>query len=340
MLLYSPVFQSQNLVTDPGFEKMDYCPGKRGKNQSTLKALSEWWSPNKCAPDYMNSCAGGMDGVQNNVGGTQEPAEGEGYAGICHGRKGKYFEFIQTTLTKPLDSGKTYLVTLHVSFGDKVFYATNEIGIRLSKDKLSCNSKDVLPVDRYVPIRTGAFYISKDKWMKIQTLFQADGGERFFTIGYFNAFPELQLVGGKLPKAIDGEADDVYYFVDDVNVEEIELNGKDQPGLFKTDISKIGKQERINTLHSIRNVEYSMDGAIPLPGGFKVLDSIAGILLAEPDLQIEFYPVDKESMELCRRRNIFIRDYLIGKGINPSRVQWTAELTPGSTVAINFRWKY
>ncbi len=348
-LLCSYSAKAQNLVPDPGFEKLDHCPDKGFKNQSTLKALSYWWCPNKTSPDCMSKCAGGMDGLINNVGGTQEPYEGNSYVGICHGRKGRYYEFVQTQLTEKLVAGKTYLITLHISFGDKVFYATNEIGVCLSAEKISEKSKGVMKVPAYVPVRTGNYYTDKQNWTKLKALYMAGGGEAYLTIGYFNPYLELQLVGGKKPKAIDGEADDVYYFIDDVSVEEVELGGKDMSLVPISREIAFAAPEK-NKWFSIKELQFINGETKFLPGSEPELDKLSQLLLSDSSLKLEIgfraepWMTGKEADRIHggRCRSVYL--YMISKGINPKRVVLIEGIysrppdPKGSNDGIEFKW--
>lgn len=323
------------MLPDPGFEKMDFCPGKGGKKESTLKALECWWSANKCSPDYMNRCAGGMDGIINNVGGTQDPAEGNGYAGICHGRRGKYFESIQTRLVRPLEKDSLYIIRFKVSFGDKVFYATNEFGFYFGKYKEIGKSKMPSRLG-YVPVRTGSFHTSKKDWMELSAYYLAEGGEEYFTLGFMNPYPELQLVGGKEPKAIDGEADDVYYFLDDVSVE---LHTGKISGSYTVSPLSVKRSAQWELL---KGVEYRPNEYIPLPGSFKRLDSLAALFLGDTSvtmcLSMPGQVMASNLWYLQRSRNDFLRNYFIAKGIDPVRIKEKGDALQPVDV-FRFRWE-
>lgn len=314
---------------------MDYCPGKGNKKESTLKALSDWWSANKCAPDYMNRCAGGMDGIINNVGGSQDPAEGNGYVGVCHGRKGKYFESIQTRLAQPLVKDSLYLVRFKVSFGDKVFYATNEFGFYFGKYKEVGKSK-MPPRVNYVPIRNGSFYTSKKDWVELIAYYRASGGEEYFTLGFMNPYPELQLVGGKEPKAIDGEADDVYYYLDDVSVT------PNERAIFPLSPITLCKLLPSKDWILLKGIEYRPNEMVPLPGSFKRLDSLAGLMHGDTSVALVLSMPDQvlasNLWHLQRSRIDFLMNYFIAKGVPPRRIRERGEaLQPVDF--FRFRWE-
>lgn len=52
-LLTSTLIFSQNLVPNPSFESMNYCP----VGIANPEAVSSWYNPNKSTPEYYNSCA-------------------------------------------------------------------------------------------------------------------------------------------------------------------------------------------------------------------------------------------------------------------------------------------
>jgi OmpA-OmpF porin, OOP family len=324
---------SQNLLPDPGFELKDHCPDNGFMNRSSLEATVHWINPNKATSDYMNKCAKGVDGVMNNLGGSQEPYEGDGYVGICYGRKIKYREYVETRLTEPLIKDSVYLIKMFVSLGDKVFFAINEMGVALTKDKLRSSDKgeDNLGISSYIPVRNGAFFTNQKGWTEVSALYKALGGEKFITIGFFNPFPDLQLVGNKKPVGMDGEWDDTYYFIDAVSLEQISsprglkfgppnFSKYSFPDPKGNDAKKSSGEDRLP------DGLFETNKSLLIPGSFEVLDAILEFMNADSsrnisiDVHCHTAGSPSKNMQLSQNRALMLQNYLVSRGIWPTRL--------------------
>lgn len=333
LLLWCGVGFSQDLLPDPGFELKDHCPDKGFMNRSSIEATTHWINPNKATSDYINKCAKGMDGIMNNLGGSQEPYEGDGYVGICYGRKAKYREYVETRLNFPLVKDSVYLIKIHVSLGDKVFFATNEIGVCLTKDKLRSGDKgeDNLDINSYIPLRNGEFFTDQKGWTEISGLYKAQGGEVFLTLGFFNPFPDLQLVGNKKPTGIDGEWDDTYYFIDQVTLENVSSSKglkfghanflkRTFPDPEGNDGGKKSGSDRLP------DGLFENNKSLLIPGSFEVLDAILEFMKADStrtiviDVHCHTAGNPSRNMLLSRERGFMLQNYLVSRGIWPSRL--------------------
>lgn len=102
----------KNLVPNPGFDSVVYCPGNFGQI-----ALATPWQIAQGTPDIFHECALAADYrvPYPFVCGFLPPHNGKGYAGIAvYGTR----EFIETYLTEPLESGKQYYIRFFAAADD------------------------------------------------------------------------------------------------------------------------------------------------------------------------------------------------------------------------------
>lgn len=181
-LLVSSFLSAQNLVPNPGFENMNYCPF----GMANPEAVSSWYNPSKASTDYYNSCSTGDVGVPDNVWGYQNALDGNAYLGLCiYGHfQPDYREYMQVRLTQKLEAGKSYCWSFWTSLQDEVGFATNGIGIGLSHDSLT-DTTTIGPL----PIPCIGFdneiNTDTENWKEVSGFYTATGGEEYLTLGTF-----------------------------------------------------------------------------------------------------------------------------------------------------------
>lgn len=179
-------------------------------------------------PDYFHRCnnsLGGVVGVPDNLYGSQEAFEGDGYIGIglaSWNSSGVYedFEYASTTLKESLKSCFEYKFSMFISMSEYSSYAVRRIGVLLTSNEININS--ISPI-----VATPQFYNNTDylvdstNWTKIEGSFIASGGERFLTIGYFfdNVNNDTFFVRGDF-----FGSNSIYYFIDSINLFEVGHN--------------------------------------------------------------------------------------------------------------------
>ncbi len=194
-----------NLVPNPSFEEYTNCPDINPPISITF--LQDWYSPTLGSPDYLNSCAGW---VPQSGFGYQNARTGLAYIGFG---KGTNFlrEYIQCKLTSPLQAGKKYRVSFHISRADSIPYACDNIGAYLSLIPVSSSDNSRLPYAPQVTSELNTPITNDTNWIQISDIFVADGGESYLTIGIFAFDSDINVTGGGIQTC--------YYFVDDVSVE-------------------------------------------------------------------------------------------------------------------------
>ena len=203
-LLVSPVF-SQNLVPNPGFElyldNPHYSP-------SGINAAPAWFSITG-TPDYFHRRYRYPSTVPLNFRGLQEPASGDGYAGIISYTGGVGRELIGVELLEPLEAGKVYQLTFKVSLSGRSKYGTDDIGAVLfngTRDSLRVNSISVRNTE-------GNIITDTSEWMTIRGRYLAEGGENILGIGNF-------AVGEGVVINPDGDGW-AYFYIDEVDLSEV-----------------------------------------------------------------------------------------------------------------------
>ena len=127
ILLFSLFGYSQNLVLNASFERCNLCPTKLG---SFKDDVIHWSAPTLGSTDYFNSCSPLM-GTPENFNGKQLAQNGSAYAGFYLYAPDDYREYMQTKLTRKLEKGREYKLTLYVSRAEGSDFAIQEIGVLL-----------------------------------------------------------------------------------------------------------------------------------------------------------------------------------------------------------------
>ncbi|UPT68881.1 MAG: SprB repeat-containing protein [Sphingobacteriales bacterium JAD_PAG50586_3] len=236
----------QNLVINPSFENTSSNCGNFG-GEGFGTDLLDWDNANSNAPgdscsspDLFSACntipiIGGPSptNMPNSFLGFQRSRTGTRHAGIITYAPGiaagcsavgndNYREYIQGHTTTPLVAGQTYCVSMYVSLGDNVVWATNNIGVRFTNTQYlrdACangnNSLINLPPQLNYSCTTPITDTSNANWVRIQWDYVAVGGERWFTIGNFYNNNNTTVGCANSGASINPYA---YYYIDDVSI--------------------------------------------------------------------------------------------------------------------------
>ena len=202
----------QNLVPNPGFETIAFCP----TTYSTLCQLyaPPWACGTNGSSDLFNPCGnpGTVVGVPQNGVGYQGAHGGAGYAGfLARWSAPEYREYVTTQLSSPLIAGQWYYVEFYVSPGE-TGCAIEPIGAYFSSSDPFIATQGPLPYEPQIET-SNVFLNDYENWMQISGCFEATGGEQYITIGNFRADAETPFEAGcSLIYS--------YYYIDDVSVTE------------------------------------------------------------------------------------------------------------------------
>jgi hypothetical protein len=219
----------ENLVRNPSFEDYSVCPKGIVYNPER-KLIPDWFVPTKGTPDYFNVCCDGDAGVPNNFAGKMYAHSGSGYCGIIlrqnftqdnkiTGEKPViYREYIQNELTSELVKGKKYKIKFWICNSSNSRYAVDGIGACVTIDQIKIGNKEVLDGIPVVENPIGKLMLNQDYWVAIEGIYEAQGGEKYLTIGNFNNnySTNYMMQNG------NSDFNYAYYYIDDVSVIEVE----------------------------------------------------------------------------------------------------------------------
>ena len=219
---------AQNLVVNPSFENTASNCGNFGGEGFTTDLAATWNSANSntagdscSSPDLFAPCnvvfGISVTGMPDNELGWQNARTGSRYVGIItHEPLSNYREYIQGRTSTPLTAGQQYCVSMFVSRGDGVPYATNNMGVYFTNTEYM---RDACPGNSLISVTPQLNYscspiTDTTNWVRLQWTYTAVGGEQYFTIGNFfnNANTTIVNVGG------GGLNPYAYYYIDDVSI--------------------------------------------------------------------------------------------------------------------------
>lgn len=337
-----------NLVLNSSFESIE---GKL-KKLSQINFASDWQSPTALKADLFSKSIKGDISVPENIYGKEYPKDGDNYAGILtfsYNNK-KPRTYLQTKLIKSLTSGLDYCINVHISLADLSRYAIDNIGIHFSETPLSLDKKgdiifsDKSELDKVLKDEENKIFKSRYKWEKICGIFQADGKEKYITIGNFYNNKDTKYEKLLKPKDFNGvQLAEAYYYVD-----KIELRLIDDPSSCNCNNDGRKKRESI-----IYHLDVDIDESLPLNTKLKkhsiyfdvenyTLDpmfddklyNLVKILKENPELKLSINghtdnleteaikddPENKKLINLGDYRSKSVKDFLMKNGILSERL--------------------
>jgi len=210
VICISLTLSAQNLVPNPSFEELAFCPSFFGSGG--LFVTPPWQNGAFTTCDVFNTCATNpIVGVPDNAMGFQQPRTGNGYAGAINVSAGlSWHEYPQVKLTSPMVPGQFY-----------------HVGMYMNLSNFSCAIKNAgiyITVARPNPVGPGILFFSPQvyndsgfltdtlNWMAVEGYYLAQGGEEWITMGNF--FDDINTPLG--PGCNWSPGSMVYYFYDDV----------------------------------------------------------------------------------------------------------------------------
>ncbi|MFH0894959.1 MAG: T9SS type A sorting domain-containing protein [Bacteroidota bacterium] len=211
---------AQNLVVNPSFENVN-----TGSLQCMMygagqfnPAINNWTNPTDATPDiHHNSlavtCVCHPLSSSGGAIGNQSPRTGSSDIGtILYGSNAgaDYREYLQGALTTPLMPGTQYYVQLHVSLGDNVRYACNNLGIYFSTSFWYSSISGVYSATPQ--LENTAVISDKTSWTLVSFTFTPVDAYTHFTIGNFrsNGSTTRTDLGSGMSMA--------YYYIEDIYI--------------------------------------------------------------------------------------------------------------------------
>jgi hypothetical protein len=252
--LHLQVAAQANLVPNPGFEDTLFCPILTGTNGFAANALKDWYTPNALAEDgiwyhYFN-CYYTLNPWSAYM---YQPHNGNGEIslGIVSMDTNKR-QYAQCQLIDSMRSNETYFVSyfvknyfqnsMCVSNGTSLHFSDTAI-IRIipySFANIQNYMRGFFDLNASVTSFQEEIISDTNKWVKIEGVYQAHGGEQFITLGNFKrnyetncSYPIPTLVGKNNR-----------YFYDDITVMHID-------SLEKPLVAYAGPDTTIHILDSV-----------------------------------------------------------------------------------------
>lgn len=337
--------EDKNLVKNPGFENTQ----GRLKKDKSIAIAKEWKSPTALAADlYSNTSKEPLSSAMGNPYGQEEPTPGgSNYAGVVmYSFQDKSpRSYISTELVGPLKKGMKYCVSFNVSLADNSKYACNNIGAHLHDNEMTLEEKGNLIMDGKKDViakhSKNQVFSQTFGWETMCYIYEARGGEKWITIGNFNATKETKYE--KIPKKKGVTAQQVpvaYYYIDDVKVFQLDSIQECQ-----CEVVKIEKPTVEYSVEYGSNKEFKPEdkvsqdiiyfGAMSAkidPTGIDHLNDLIKVLNEHPEFtkinvaghsdhsEVAAVEVDDRAKDLAKKRVDAVVDFLVKGGIAKERL--------------------
>ncbi len=182
---------AQNLIHNPSFELVDSCPELPILGYGPGERPVGWFTANS-SPDYFNRCQpyGNYGGVPLNIGGWQEPVDGDAYSGMFtyFHNNSLFHEMIGTELADPLTVGSTYYLSFYVNAAaggsEWPMLASSHFGALFTMDAVEWqNWMPSLPLRNYAQVYQSEVISDTLSWYLITGSFVADSAYRYMVLG-------------------------------------------------------------------------------------------------------------------------------------------------------------
>lgn len=322
----SGLMAQMNLVPNPGFEDYRKCPRHLGNFEEDV---AFWNTPTDGTTDFFHLCSEHM-GTPENFNGAQKTFEGEGYAGFYAYAPGDYREYLQTRLNEPLQEGDSYEISFFVSLAERSDYAIRDFEILFSSAPVSIPLKKNFSKKHWYAITENSYHHLKianpdyygdtEKWVRVQTRFQARGSERFLILGNFRT-------NKKTPTRATRRSSNkgAYYYIDLVELRRL---GGDE--LVSGSIRELGKKEQysLDSLQVFRSLLFEFDTYRLTGTGEEELRSLYRFLRSDSTLHLflgghtDTIGIAGYNQKLSERRCRAVASYLQDQGLPPERIRW------------------
>jgi hypothetical protein len=187
LLLSAAAAFAQELVPNGSFEDVLQCPN----GPSQLAGTAFWFDPTgnlTGTPDFFHACGSGTHTAPANFLGFQEPAEGDGYAGIFlyEGSQvlANWREYVQVELLETMVQDRCYHVRVKANLSDNSSRTTNALGLRFYPEAVFLPNPFAPGDEPHLELPAGTFLNTTD-WTLLEGDYLAAGGERFLMIGNY-----------------------------------------------------------------------------------------------------------------------------------------------------------
>lgn len=338
---------ANNLSPNPGFEANDGI--KTLKVTGQLKEFCpQWGSPNKTSADlYHVESKSTKTAAPINDYGNQMPYEGNSYAGVRAYTKDakKYRTYLQAKFNQRLSKDKIYCFKFNISLSDNSKFAVNNFGVFISDRKISNANDFALSYEPQILDKNNKVLNTTETWETICGSYMAKGNEEYFIIGSFGIDDKLKVEKMKKAPGATGVAqNDAYYYIDGIEIFEVEANsqcscGKAQANepdlIYSRSSAKMVDAKPAQVIESTA-VWFSFLSA-EVPSMFDPeIATIAELMNANKNLSIELIghsetdeineaKINRQFHDMAHKRSQAVKELLVASGVEESRVSITSK---------------
>lgn len=335
-----------NMVPNPYFEEID---GKL-KRSGEIHLAAPWYSPTEALADlYERGYKKPELDVPLNERGKETPLEGDHYAGVrFYSYKDKEPRtYVSVELFSEMKEGGRYCVSFNVSLSDLSKYACNNIGAHLSKKKVDANGTGHLLLGNTVQLKKNPIIEDMSYWTRVCVIYEAEGGENFITIGNFEADEDTEWKKMKKDKEFvsSQQTYDSYYYVEGIEVylmneeneescscgEQDAFDAESSVTIFSEHHTHEWNELSLGEKLKYSTVYFSENRFIIEQQFYQEIDSLASLLIANPDMKLEITghsseeEVKKEKEDgfgivLAENRANKVVDELVAHGVERERL--------------------
>ncbi|MAX79627.1 MAG: hypothetical protein CL843_05570 [Crocinitomicaceae bacterium] len=342
--MFTSAMAQNNLVPNPGFDETE----KKVKGgQGEISLATGWYSPDEeKQADLFSETVKKEYGQPENIKGYQMPESGSNYAGIrvWVGRGSDPITYIQAKLNDKLIAGKSYCVSFKVSLADLSKYGNAHIGAYISAKKPRSRDLESGEVKPNIQHSTKRIYKDTYMWETVCSVFKAQGGESYITIGGFvtpeavNEKTETERL--KMSSQFRGQrqTEDSYFFIEDVsviNLEEIGScdceageSGNEMEVVYSENVGETDGD--VDPSQTIELMKVYFDEGVEEPVSTEELDEVVNLMINNQGLQLTVIGhTDKKeelstTVNLSEQRAKKIKAYLVENGVEDTRVSTKA----------------
>ncbi len=245
------------------------------------------------------------------------------YAGLRFQKK--YKEFLQVKLAEPLHRGTIYEYEMYVRLAFWSNASLKSFGALFTKMGYKSQG-DVVQPALIDTVSKKSSFINGYQWFKVSGKYQADGGEKYLTIGNFSANVKKDMIRMNVFKLGFKEA---YYFVDDVKLvkakEVVEKVKVEILGSFNIEaqdsVLEVKKDVKVGEKIALKNIFFENGRYYLLPESYSELNKLAQYLLRNPHMEVQInghsdnVGSKSKNQKISEQRAREVFEYLIKKGV-------------------------
>lgn len=298
----------KNLVPNGSFENY------RKKSGSIRQAIP--WTQ-IASVDYY------QEPISNDTSSQKGAYSGDCYIGLRFQKK--YKEFAQVKLADALRRGAVYEFEMHIRLAFWSNASLKSFGALFSKGGYK-NKKDASKTGIIDSVCKKGSLINGYQWFKISGKYQADGGEKYITIGNFETNIKKDMVRMNIFKLGFKEA---YYFIDDISLikakEVVEKVKVEIVGSFSINeedsVLEVKNNIKVGEKVTLKNIFFENGRYYILPESFSELNKLAQYLIRHPNMAIQINGHSdnagskSKNQRLSEQRAREVFEFLIKKGV-------------------------